>query len=208
MHLDPALADHLAWLSRGLDSPADLAITLEALVASVIATVPSYLGLTVLLHPPTSPPVADVSPVSMTFLQDPDPPAGAGPAIGSSLLLPVRAQSPSSPSAGSEPTTPEWVTQIVLYAKAPGAFVDLAADLSWLEGRPLSSMVVDQHLVAAATDGGRMGEMVGASQTDQALGVLLARGLTPAQAKDELAQRATDWGEDLVSAAARLLRDL
>jgi len=41
---------------------------------------------------------------------------------------------------------------VILYAASPGAFVDLAADLSWLARLKLDEFALDQHLPSVDPD--------------------------------------------------------
>jgi len=199
VRLEPELSRDLESLSRALEAPDDLTLAMGALVESAVATVPSFVGVTLLL--PSSPP--DATPVTITYAEG----DGGSTGVGSSLLLPLGAAPAAVPTGGPPPTGARGV-QIVLYAAAPGAFVDLAADLAWLEGVPLGEVELDAHLSPDLTSEGCAGGVTRASHVDQALGVLIAGGLRPAQAEAELAARASRDHEDLARAAERLLLDL
>ena len=99
---------------------------------------------------------------------------------------------------------------VTLYAAAPGALVDLAADLAWLVGCELDAFLldrhVDHHLVAANPH--TVASALTTSVINQALGVLYSRGLTPQQADGELDTRAAATATDRHGAAARILADL
>lgn len=82
---------------------------------------------------------------------------------------------------------------VILYAATPGAFVDLAADLSWLAGLELDEFALDQHL-NLPVDPETAGVGQAASLINQAIGVLVARGRTLGAASDELDARAADAG--------------
>lgn len=97
--------------------------------------------------------------------------------------------------------------ELLLYAGTPGAFVDMAADLSWLTGKHLTGFVVDEHLSVVDT-GSKLGDVVAASTVNQAFGVLLGAGFIAANATAELDRRAADAGTDRVQAAAELLASL
>lgn len=213
MPLHPDLARDLASLSRAVDAPGDLAVTLQGLADSASASVPSYVGLTLLLHRPATSSTTDSAPLTMTFLDD----DGSGEdrelnevdvVIRSSLLLPLAPTAAPDPMGGPPLATGWWTVQIVLYAAARGAFVDMAADLSWLQGTPLGDVVLDEHLSPDLGSQSTSSAMTRASQTDQALGVLLAGGLTLTQAEGELGVLAARDDLDLVTAAERLLLDL
>lgn len=217
MRLDGELARELASLSRALETPDDLTQAVEALAESATTTVASYLGLSLLLDGSGSSSSTDGDPVVMTFLDGDAALGDVDVVIAASLLLPLlptpltlsagSAESAGSPqSAGSAPGLPR--VQIVLYASAPGAFVDLAADLAWLQGVELGAVEIDEHLTLALATEGAAGALGRESVNDQALGVLLARGRTPTEAVAELVALAARNGQDVFSAAEGLLQDL
>ncbi len=189
MGLTPTLATGLTLLSEALGDPdVDLRASLEALAGTVCSAVPSCIGMTVR--------VIGVAPgLRFTFWgvegAEPDP----VPAAGSSVVVPMT----SGPAPRAE---------IVLYAATPGAFVDLAADLSVLTSTPLPEVVVDRHLdgacrLAQSTDVGRL---VDASVVEQAVGALLGRGWTHEEARQALGDRAGGHGP--VAVAEELLDNL
>ena len=94
---------------------------------------------------------------------------------------------------------------IILYARSPGTFVDLAADLAWLTARPLGDFVLDQHLTVAAAPLPE-GQLRAASDINQAIGVLIGHGYTLRQADWELDTQAANNRTDRHS-AARLILD-
>jgi hypothetical protein len=96
-------------------------------------------------------------------------------------------------------------SMIILYAGAPGAFVDLAADLSLLappatrhdcSGRGHTAPVSESGLTGAAES----------STINQAIGVLIDRGYTPATAGAHLQHQASELQRDLHQAATRILK--
>jgi hypothetical protein len=186
VEITAALAADLAALAQALDAPgADIAATLRQLGADVKAAVTSYLGLTV------SAGDAD-SALSFTTLAD----LAAPLEVRASMVMPSSALVPAA-------TGPD--VNVILYAATPGAFVDLAADLSWLTGLELDEFALDQHLNRAAhAEPGAIGNT--ASLIDQALGVLIGRGRTPEQARDELDARADEAGVTRSDAARSVLR--
>ncbi len=92
----------------------------------------------------------------------------------------------------------------MLYATTPGAFVDLAADLSFLQGAGFAAAELDQHrglpaqadITGAVTDG---------SNIHQALGVLIAGGRTREQADARLDALSGHAQSSRAVAARRLL---
>jgi hypothetical protein len=93
---------------------------------------------------------------------------------------------------------------VILYAATPGAFVDLAADLSWLAGLELDEFALDQHL-NLPVDPETAGVGQAASLINQAIGVLVARGRTLGAASDELDARAADAGHGRYETATAIL---
>jgi hypothetical protein len=180
-----AMAAALTLLTEALDDPnTDIAHSLRLLTHCAAAAVPSYYGLSVVV--PQSDP-----PLDYTTLADG---ADAGD-IRTSLQfsLPGRAD----PRNSSE-------VAMTLYAGSPGAFVDLAADLAWLTGRPPSDFVLDQHRPFSA--GSLLeGQPHAASAINQAIGVLIGRGNTPQQADWELDVQAANNRTDRPSAARQIL---
>ena len=93
---------------------------------------------------------------------------------------------------------------LILYAKSPGAFVDLAADLAWLTARPLGDFVLDQDLtIPAGSDSGA--QLSAASVINQAIGVLIGLGYTTQQADWRLDTQAAHAGTDRYAAAELIL---
>ncbi len=187
MTITPGLAAELNLLTQALDLPGtDVAETLTRLAADAHTAVDSYLGLSVLI-------TAKRSPFDLTILN-----AGAHAAdIRTSLLVPL------SPATLDEAPATASVA-LVLYAATPGAFVDLAADLAWITGRAIADFRIDEHrrLPASYTNPTPLAAM---SDINQALGVLIGRGLTPEQAERDLHARAVAAGVDLVGAATLIL---
>ena len=127
-----AMAAALAILTEALDEPGtDIAHSLHRLTLDAAAAIPSYLGLSVVVS-------HSDPPFTVTTLADG---AVAGD-ICTSLHLRL-------PGIGGRPRT-SLAVAIILYARTPGTFVDLAADLAWLTARPLSDFILDQHLTVAA----------------------------------------------------------
>jgi hypothetical protein len=165
MKIGAALAADLDILTAALDEPgADVLHTLHQLGVDAQAAVPTYLGLRVTVD-------GSDPPFTFTTLED-----GAADDVGTSLGLML-------PGVGDRRTSP--TVALVLYARTPGTFVDLTADLAWLTGRPPSDFVLDQHLSGPARpDTGTC--LRTASVINQAIGVLIGRGYTPERAHREL----------------------
>ena len=175
------MAAALAILTEALDEPGtDIAHSLHRLTLDAAAAVTSYLGLSVVVS-------HSDPPFTVTALAEG---ALAGD-IRTSLHLicwaPVILR-------------PRPAVAIILYAGSPGAFVDLAADLAWLTGTPLSEFILDQHL-SLATGPLPEDQLRAASAINQALGVLIGRGYTPQQAHWELDTQAAHAGTDRHTAA-------
>lgn len=190
MDLSAALARDLALLSDAIDETTadgvrvDLVDCLARTVRAARAAVQSYIGLTVT----TGPAETDVS---FTVLAD-----GATRAdVRTSLCVPFRPASNGGPAPA-----------VIFFASTPGAFVDLAADIAWLTGRAPAELALDEHVqLPDGLDGA--GTVAARSAVDQAVGVLLAQGLTPEQARADIARRAAADGGDLVRAAERTIAE-
>jgi hypothetical protein len=178
-----ALVADLALLSEALDEPeADVVESLRSLVADVRSSVGSYLGLTLTV-------TGSEPPLTITALEDDADPAD----VAASIRVPL--------DVGGA----DIQISLVLYATTPGAFVDLAADLSWLTGRDLGDFALDRHVIGPDKLDGADG-LGAASVINQAIGVLIGRGHTPSQARRELNSRATAAGTERHIAAAEILR--
>lgn len=93
---------------------------------------------------------------------------------------------------------------MVLYAATPGAFVDLAADLAWVLRLEPTALALDQHLVVPVSSDGLVG-LAEHATINRAIGVLIARGHTPASARGELRRQADLDSGDVPAAAQRVL---
>ncbi|BBY03261.1 hypothetical protein [Mycobacterium seoulense] len=187
MKIGAALAADLGILTVALDEPgADVLHSLHQLGVDAQAAVPSYLGLSVSVD-------GSDPPFTFTTVED-----GAADHIRTSLRLTL-------PGVGDCRASPS--VALTLYAGTPGTFVDLAADLAWLTGRPPSDFALDQHLsVPAESDAGTY--LRAASVINQAIGVLIGRGYTPGQTRSELDTRADGAGIDRLTAAQVMLDTL
>ncbi|MGI8760785.1 MAG: hypothetical protein ACR2LF_05745 [Jatrophihabitantaceae bacterium] len=189
MQLTAALAADLTTLSETLDDQGlEIADTLRQLAVDAKLAVRSYLGLTV-----TS--LVSGRPVTLTTLE-----FGAEPGdILTSLRLPM-------PPAATDGVAAPRVS-VTLYAGIPGAFIDLAADLSWLTGRPLAEFVLDEHRILPSAPDTPSGLAV-ASLINQAIGVLIGHGYTPERAHRELDARGAQLGLDRHRGAIDILAEL
>jgi len=182
-----ALAADLALLTDALDSDGvDVAATLTLLTSDVAAAISSYAGLSLRLR-------SSEGDVELTTLTDDEVVAR----IVTSMRIPIE------PTASA----PRSDVLIVLYATTPGAFVDLAADLAWLTGCALGDVGLDLDL-GTSVHARPASSLRNGSTVDQALGVLLARGLSPEQATVELDALAQVSGSDRYAAALELLAAL
>lgn len=182
MGVTPSLAARLQLLSDALGGPPGLLEeALRDFGDAVRAAVSSYIGMTVTGRGPTAR-------LGFTLWHDGERPAS----VRASLKLPL-------PGRGG--------IGIVLYAANPGAFVDLAADLAVLTGRPLAEVAVDEHL-HGVEDAATESTLLDASALDQAVGVLLGSGWTPEQALRALDERGRRRSSDGPAAARELLSDL
>jgi hypothetical protein len=185
VRIPSALAADLGLLTDALDG-VDVAATLTLLTSDVAAAVSSYVGLSLRLS-------SGGDQVELTTLADEETVAR----VVTSLRVPVSRQEPA----------PGESVMIVLYATTPGAFVDLAADLAWLTGRELAGVGLDLDL-GLALHARASTSLRSGSTVNQALGVLLGRGLSPDEASDELDALALVSGVDRYSAARALLATL
>jgi hypothetical protein len=179
VQLSESLAADLRTLTDALERPGvDLQTALHAVGLSVAATTGSFLGLTMTM-------LADGLPYSFTVWNAP----GDADTVAASLLVPL----PAPVGDGST---------LVLYASAAGAFVDLSADLAFALGLDLDSVRVNQHLTPP--DAGEAAGLADLGRVNQAVGVLIDRGLLPHAARDEL-RRLAGAGADLGTVAQHVL---
>lgn len=190
MTITPALAAELAMLTQTLDQPGtDIADTLIRLIADVQSAVDSYLGLSIAI-------ATSGSPFDFTVLDQNTRPDD----IKTSVLIPLAGASAGQASASDS-------VAVILYAGVPGAFTDLAADLSWITGRRLAEFSLDEHRDLQVADPGPT-PLSTRWTVDQAIGVLIGRGSTFEQAERKLHERAATAGIEVQQAAALVLADL
>jgi hypothetical protein len=182
------LAVELEILTAALDQPGtDIAHTLRQLALNAAAAITTYLGLSVLV-------VRSDPPFAFTSLAD--------GVVAKDIRSSLRVELLGVGDGGNRLTV-----AVTLYARSPGAFVDLAADLAWLTARPPSDFVLDQHLtVPTPTNTGS--QLRAAAAVNQAIGVLIGRGYTPDQAHRQLGTRAAHAGTDRHTAAQVILANL
>lgn len=188
MEIAAALAADLTVLAAAPDDPAiDLRKHLALLMADIRLAVRSYLGLKMTVR-------AGGSQLHAAVWED----AARQQDAQSSLRLTLPAVEPVGLAEQGE---------LVLYAGTSGAFVDMAADLSWLTGKLLTDFVLDDDLsiVDAVSE---LPGVVASSTLNQAIGVLIGAGCTAADAVVELDRRAVNAGTDRVRAATELLARL
>ncbi|MBJ7289939.1 hypothetical protein [Williamsia sp.] len=186
MTITESLATALATLTQALDQPgADIAVGLDRLTADAAASIPSYKGLSIIVSQ-SEPPFA------VTVLASGNQPGE----IRTSLRFTIRAE------GGGHEHPP---VDLIFYGGSPGTFVDLAADIAWLTNQPLDALTLDEHLtVTAASDIAT--QLDAASEINQAIGVLIGRGLTPHEAVLRLEQIVGDNATDR-HGAARIVLD-
>jgi hypothetical protein len=184
VEISDAVTADLAALSDALEEPgADLALMVQRLGDSCALAVKSYLGFAITL-------VIDEIPVSFSVLEDFLDPAE----ILTSVMFPLTAL--GDHDSGSE---------VILYAAKPGAFVDLAADLSYALRVGPDTIKLDQHLTPADPALGAAG-LGTLSRHNQAIGILLDRGYDSDEALTEL-HRLAGLNAISVETAARQLID-
>lgn len=191
--LVPHLRDLVGSIGAGDDIVAD---SLAALVEDLEVAVSSYQGLQLTL-------VIDGWPISLTAFADLDAPP---PATSLHIAL-------SSVGRGFDQES-----QAVLYARTPGAFIDLAADLDYLQrGREPTpaayagnghrpAVELDADLPPASVVSGLSG-LTEYATINRAVGVLIDRGHLPDHARAALSRAAATDGLGLSDYAARLLRE-
>jgi hypothetical protein len=181
---DPADA-HLRALAAAVGAPVDVHAEVGYLLRLAVAAVPSCIGLSLVLHGPG--PELTVS--AMGSALHPQPVLAS---------LAVRLPRPQPASADAE---------LVLYAGAPRAFHAVVPSLLALLDRSHRRVSVDGHLagpdlVAERAAAVRRTEQ---SEVNQAIGVLLGRGLLPAVGHDELRRLAAVHGTSVLLAARAVL---
>ena len=189
MKSNPQLLAALASLTAGLDDPSvDLHRSVTELVAALTQSVDSLVSVALTV-------VVDQRPYSVTV------PVHSGQDAVSSVAIPLRPR--TGAAAGS---------QLVLLAGTRGAFVDLVADVSSAMNWDTATIAIDTHVpVHSASTGDHtfdiQQDLEDRSTIDQALGVLLAQGLTMHDAGRHLTHRAEQDGVTIADAARAVLHD-
>ena len=177
MDISDALAADLVLLNVAVDDTGEAAEdSLHQAVRDLRLAVRSYVGLTTHI-------VVQGFPVALTVIED----YADEDDICSSLLVPMSAICTAEPDSA-----------IVFYASRAGAFVDLAADLSYALGIDLDVLRVDENLRPPTG----MSTVTDFADVNRAIGVLIEQGHQPGQARAEL-QRLATVGAITVHAAAR-----
>ncbi|HEY3090967.1 MAG TPA: hypothetical protein VGJ59_23200 [Jatrophihabitantaceae bacterium] len=185
MEITAAVAADLAALTEALDEPdADFAMLLHQLAADAKVAVGTFVGLTIRM-------ITGDQPSNLTVFED----GAASGDVKASMLVPTHGIVDGARA--------ETTIDLILYAGAPGAFTDLAADLAWLSGLDLVDFTLNQHLIIPERD--EVDGLFARSLIDQAIGMLIALGSTPEQAERELAARAVRDGLDRHIAARQIL---
>jgi hypothetical protein len=174
------MAADLGSLSAAVQEPdGDLETLLRAFAGHLRLTIGSYLGLMLTI-------ALDGHEISVSVREQ------AGTAA-TSLRVPLSAIALS-----------EAASALVLYAGTSGAFVDLAADLSWALQLDPSALSLDEHLPAAVAAESVVGLREHAA-INRAIGVLIEQGHTPESARTELRRVAGLDSGDVPGAAQRIL---
>jgi hypothetical protein len=179
--ISAALTADLAALTQALgNDDIDLETQLRAVADDVKLAVSAFTGLTMTIG-------LDGHTVSFTVREHG---AGGRPAA-TSLLLPLGALTATDPAS-----------TLLLLAATPGAFIDLAADLSYSLGIDPATIVLDRHLSTDVTESGLDTHIA----IDRAVGVLIDRGHTPGAARVELERRAGLEHGGLRAVAEQIIR--
>ena len=183
MRITAAVAEQLLLLHEDADRTSNSAAALHRLAQAVMLAVPSCLSVTITLVRLGG----DISVSTVTGAATP------APALAS-LAVPL-----SAVPAGD---------LLVLRAGAAGAFLLLADDLSGLLGPGRPPVELDKHLdrPPAPSSEEFAASLADLSVVDQALGVLVDRGLPPDAARRELWRRAGVAGTTVVAVSRNLLR--
>lgn len=181
--LSATLAADLGLLSVAIqESGADLRAWLESFVRDLHGAIGSYVGLTLTM-------ALDGQEIQFTVSEHLS-------AAGSSLCIPLAAVAHSDDGS-----------TLVLYAEAPGAFVDMAADLAWALELDPSTLLVDEHLVVPAASNSVIG-LRERAMINQAVGVLIDHGHTLESAHDALRNHAEAESGTVYTSAVRILERL
>lgn len=178
------LLEQLRHLTADPDRADALAAALSGLCVHVEVAVPSWMSVSIVLNSPND---TDIEADMEVAIVSPGAQDGAG--VRSSLAVPL-----------SEVGSPD---QLIVRAGEAGAFLLLADDLASRLGRA-RPIILDRHLDPPPS-GEAAALFAGHGVVDQAIGVLLDRGLSPPQARQDLQRRARATGVSLAAAARSLL---
>jgi hypothetical protein len=181
--MDPfgRLSQQLGDLTLTLDDPGtDLKAILDVLCDDLTAAVPSFLGLTMTLN-------LDGGAVALTTVD-------SGPALVAGAWIEVALAMPRAEDAAT----------LVCYARDPGSFVALAAD-TCLVGRSGHSVILEGELSTTPATAPGISGLDSVAAVNRAIGVLISRGDSPAQANEELRHRAAVGRHTLAEAAQQIV---
>jgi hypothetical protein len=192
--ISTAWAADLAALTESLDEPGtDISQTVRQLAADTKTAVHSYLGLSAMFS-------VGGQRLEFTALEEDAEPED----IRASLRI-------SLPTNVSGTEDPAATASLILFAATPGAFLDLATDLSWLAGSlgglDTAAFVLDEDLTVPRDPDTPSG-LKALSTVDQAIGVLISQGNTPEQAHHHLDLLAAYTRVDRPTAAETILAEL
>lgn len=189
MQRPSSTAQHLQALAAAAHGSADLAGSLNQLLALARRAVPSCAAVSLILD-------ADSIPITVTA------------STGEGTPLPIRSslamRIPRRDTTAHDAPSP----RLVLYSTDPGVFDGIARDLTTLLDMHLGQAELDAHLTLPDADA--QGEELGARledrrSVDMALGILLDRGLLPFEGRAELQRLARQHGITRVEAAQRVV---
>jgi hypothetical protein len=181
VELSTALAAQLSTLGS---SAVELPDAVEELHGTLLAAVPSALGLSITVH---------ISEIDLTLTT-----VSEGVKPQTSLRVPLSMWADFE--AGSE---------VVFYASTAGSLVDLAAELGWALGLNITwtspaedhVLVVDQHVTPVPG----LSSLDDLSAVNRAVGVLLSRGRSYDIAIEDLKRAATQANSSIGAAAKALM---
>jgi hypothetical protein len=183
--LPDRLPSDLAALTEALDNnEPDLQDALAQLLATGIAATSACCGMSITVS-------ARGHQVTFTLLDRVEPAE-----VASSLLLPLPLFTATEPGS-----------RLVLFARRAGAFVDLATDLSRATSLAPGLFALDKHINVAYATNARTG-LAELRTINQAIGVLIADGMTLEEAEASLDGLATADGTNLHVVAVRILDEL
>jgi hypothetical protein len=178
------LLQQLRHLTADPDRAEGLAAALSGLCVDVQVAVPSWTSVSIVL---TS---ANHAGLEVVILA---PGEQDGTEVLSSFAVPLSELDPRD--------------QLIVRARAAGAFLVLADDLASGLG-DAHPIILDRHLDPPPSAETAAAMFAGLGVVDQAIGVLLDRGLSPTQAHQDLWRRARASGVSVAAAARSLLESV